>query len=236
MSDKSGTDDPPGERETTMDACMADVNESTFEADVVERSHRTPVVVDFWAPWCDPCRTLGPLLERLAEEHGGAFFLAKVNVDENPYLAEAFGVSSIPAVKAVRDGAVVGEFVGAQPDRAVHEFLAGLLPSEADELAKDAERLEQAGKIEEAAVRYEAALKADGGPPLALLGLGRITAAKGDTDRALALLEQVPVTASEHAQARSLLARVRLQGRAGEAGDEAAWRARIAADPDNADA
>ena len=108
---------------------IRDVDEGTFEAEVLLRSHEIPVAVDFWAAWCAPCRTLGPLLERLTMEAGGAFRLARVDVDANPNLAVRYGVRGIPVVKGFRGGAVVAEFVGAQPEPLVRRFLETLAPS-----------------------------------------------------------------------------------------------------------
>ncbi len=108
---------------------IRDVDESTFEAEVLLRSHEIPVAVDFWAAWCGPCRTLSPLLERLTVEAGGAFRLAKVDVDANPNLAVRYGVRGIPVVKGFRGGEVVAEFVGVQPEHLVRRFLQTLAPS-----------------------------------------------------------------------------------------------------------
>ena len=112
-----------------------DVTEQTFQMDVIERSHEVPVVVDFWAEWCGPCRTLGPVIEREAEAREGRVVLAKVDVDANPALADEYGIRGIPAVKAFRNGRVVSEFVGVRSPQGVRDFLDALTqPSEAERL------------------------------------------------------------------------------------------------------
>jgi putative thioredoxin len=157
-----------------------DVTDSTFESAVVERSRTVPVVVDFWAEWCGPCRQLGPVIERAVAERDGKVELAKIDVDANPGVSRAFGIQSIPAVKAFRDGRVVAEFVGAQPPAAVNSFLDSLLPSEADALVArgDEESLRRAVELEPA--------RADAAVPLA-----RILLSRGDADGALALVREV---------------------------------------------
>jgi putative thioredoxin len=127
-----------------------DVGEASFEAEVLERSRQKPVVVDFWAEWCGPCRQLSPALEAAETARGGEVALVKVDTDANPGLARAFGVQGIPAVKAFRDGAVVAEFVGAVPPAQVEAFFDSLLPSRADELlaAGDELSLREAAELE----------------------------------------------------------------------------------------
>jgi putative thioredoxin len=124
-----------------MSAFTLDVAEANFESEVVQYSRQKPVVVDFWAAWCQPCRILGPLLERLATEAGGTFRLAKVDVDANNALAAQYGVQGIPSVKGFRDGKLVSQFVGAQGEAAVRQFLAELVPSPADRLVQEAAQL-----------------------------------------------------------------------------------------------
>jgi putative thioredoxin len=164
-----------------------DVTDATFETEVLERSKQHPVLVDLWAPWCGPCRTLGPLIERVVDATGGQVVLTKVNVDENPEVSQAFRVQSIPAVYALRDGKVVDGFVGAQPEAAVQEFVDRLLPSEQD---NEIERLLDAG--DEASLRRVLDLQADHEP--AIVALGALLVADGRSDEALELIERVPET------------------------------------------
>jgi len=219
-----------------MNEWTVDVSEQDFEQSVVQRSHEVPVVIDFWAPWCGPCRALGPTLEKLAEEQQGKFILAKINIDENPMLAQAFQIQSIPAVKAVRNGALAGEFLGAQPEPNVRRFIEQLMPSEAESLAVEAQRLEETGKAQGAESLYRAALAKETNQPLALLGLARVLVQRGEENDAQTLLTRIPNTVPEHPAAQQLLAQLRLKQTGASAGDEQKYRDRLAADQNDLDA
>jgi putative thioredoxin len=180
---------------------VSDVTDATFEQEVLVRSAEVPVVVDLWAEWCGPCRTLGPILERVVAETDGAVALAKVNVDENPSVAASFRVQSIPAVFALRDGRIVDHFVGALPEAAVRDFVGRLAPepSEADQLVAEA-----AGTGDEEPLRRALDLEPDHVGAIEALA-GRLID-RDEPDEAMALLRRIPETPN----VRRLLAEARL--------------------------
>jgi len=184
---------------------MADVTDATFEEAVVKRSHEVPVVVDLWAPWCGPCKTRGPVIERVVAETGGRVELAKVNVDENPAVSAAFRVQSIPAVFAIAEGRVVDQFIGAQPEAQVRAFVARLAPEETE-----VDRLLAAG--DEASLRR--AVELEPGNEDAVVALAELLVGAGQGDEALALLERVPETA----EVRRVAALARVGGAAAVGG------------------
>jgi putative thioredoxin len=217
-----------------MNQWTIDVNEENFEEAVLEQSKKVPVLVDFWAEWCGPCKALGPVLEKLAEEHAGDFVLAKLNVDENQGLAAVFRIQGIPAVKLFKDGDLASEFTGALPEPMVREFLAKFLPSAADKQAQEAAALEAQGKDAEAKAMYQAILESDPNHAKSLLGLGRMAMNAGDDAAALNFLDQVSIVADERKEADRLIARLKLQG--GAAQDLKSLRAKVEADPKNLEA
>jgi putative thioredoxin len=183
---------------------IIDVSEGNFEYEVLAYSQETPVVVDFWAEWCVPCRMLGPLLEKLAFEAGGDFRLARVNVDENPNLARQYGVRGIPAVKAFRDGKVVAEFTGVIPEPRVREFIRQLVPSVVDLVLAKGNSLLAQGQWSQAEEAFRQALSEEPGNPAALLGLSKALLVQGRGEESLQILSKFPPS-REYATAEKLL-------------------------------
>jgi putative thioredoxin len=162
-----------------------DVTDATFETEVIERSKSAAVVVDLWAEWCGPCKTLGPTIEKVVDATDGQVVLAKVNVDENPGISQAFRVQSIPAVYALRDGQVVDGFVGAYPEHEVQRFVDRLLPTQ--EQSQIAQLLAAGDQLS-----LRQALQLEPGNEDVIVALAELLAGQGDTEEALGLLEKVP--------------------------------------------
>ncbi len=194
---------PPSQREDSPDsgeppgldghvAAVIDATDASFAEDVIQRSHEIPVVVDCWAPWCGPCRVLGPILEKLAYERDGQVQLVKVNTDENPQVAQALQVEGIPAVFAFVGGQLVNKFVGAIPEEQVRAFYDSLIPSEADIKAAEGYRMMQENQIPIARLHFESALEEDPNHEPAGVGLAAILLRMGETDRAAELARRWP--------------------------------------------
>ncbi len=160
---------------------ISDVSEQEFQAKVIERSKQVPVVVDFWAEWCGPCRTLGPAIEDAVRKRNGEIELAKVDTDRNPKIAMEYEIASIPAVKAFKNGEVVSEFIGAIPPARIEEFLNEIVPSEADRLAESGDEDD-----------LRKALELDPRNASAAVGLGRVLLARRETEEALETLRPFP--------------------------------------------
>lgn len=210
-----------------------DVTDATFQQEVIDRSVTTPVVVDLWAEWCGPCRTLGPILEKLAAEYNGAFVLAKIDVDREQQLAGAFQIRSIPTVLLVRDGQPVDGFPGAMPEGALREFLAthGIVPADAaPEAAADdapAAPVDPRAEVERLRRAVADAPEDDG----LKLDLAAALVATGETVEAEALLDALPANLATDDRALGARAALGFAASLREAPDAAALEAAVAADP-----
>ncbi len=206
---------------------ITDVSTEEFPQAVLQRSHEVPVVVDFWAEWCGPCKVLGPVLESLTVEADGAFELAKVDVDANQALSQQFGVQGIPTVVAFREGAVAGRFTGALPESQVRTWLESVLPDEMDKMVEQARDAALGGDLLQAEQVYRMVLDRRPDHQEAGTGLAGLLLARGDSDEALIVLGRLaPTPDVERLQAAARLAAVRTD-------DIAELEAAVAADPED---
>ncbi len=184
---------------------IIEVNEANFEYEVMSYSQNVPVIVDFWATWCRPCKTLSPLLEKIVFEAQGAFRLAKVDVDQNPNLTLRFGIRSIPTVKAITQGEIVADFVGEQPEFRVREFIRKILPPSQNSLAQEkAESLLYMQDWQMAENAFRGVLEKEASNPASILGLAKALIPQGKTKEAYKLLINFPIS-RQLAQAEILL-------------------------------
>jgi putative thioredoxin len=214
-----------------------DVDTNTFDSAVIEASSKVPVVVDFWAPWCAPCRALGPVLERLADEYGGRFVLAKINSDENQELSARYGVRGIPNVKAFIDGEVVDEFTGALPESGVRAFIERVVPSPAEELRDGAARVyAQTRDAEQALELLAQAEQLDPKNDDVRIDRAAVLTDAGREDEARKLLDNLSPLAQMNERVGTLKARLDLAQGAAEAPSEDVLKARIARDENDLEA
>ncbi len=221
-------------------ALVKDTTTQAFAKDVIEESTRQPVLVDFWAPWCGPCRTLGPIIEKVVRAAGGAVRLVKMNIDEHPAVAGQLGIQSIPAVIAFSNGQPVDGFVGALPESQVRAFIDRLAgqqgPSETDQLVAEGSRRLEAGDAPGAAEMFAAALQANSQSVPALVGLAKCHIAGGNLDAARDTLAALPESAGKDPAVAAVRAQIELAAQSEALGDAASLEARIAADPKDFDA
>ena len=214
---------------------IIDVAEADFEKEVIERSHEVPIVVDFWAEWCGPCRTLGPVLERLAAEANGRFVLAKVDVDRAPSLSVAFAVQAIPAVKAFRGGKLVDGFVGVLPEPQIRQFLDKLGPSEAEQTVARA-REDEERDPSRAESSYRKALELDPHLDSARVGLARVLLRQGKESEAQEVIENLVPAGDLADEVERLKATVEVRRLAAACPDLETALRRADAEPENAQA
>jgi putative thioredoxin len=215
---------------------IIEVTRENFASVVLEGSRTRPVLIDFWAEWCQPCKVLLPILTGLAEAYQGKFLLGKINTEEQQELAAQFGIRSIPAVKLFKDGQPVDEFMGALPEAEIRAFLDRHIPNETDELLARANQLIQRGEIEAAVRLVETAKEADPENPRTLVAYARMKAAIGEIGEARTALEALPETVRDHPDVIGLRAQLMFDTVAEAAPPAAELERTLSSDPGNSEA
>ncbi len=211
---------------------IIDATEQNFDAEVVQRSLELPVIVDFWAPWCAPCRELGPVLERLATEAAGQFLLAKVDIDQQPGIAQAFRVQSIPHVFALQNGQLVDQFMGALPEDQIREWLSRFQPSPAEMLVLEARKLASEDTAE-AEAKYREALELAPGEDRFRIELARLLLKQHRNDDTRQIIAKLEARGFLEPEAENIKAELDLRAAAAEAGGVGECRAALAANPND---
>ena len=215
---------------------VIDVSESEFQSSVVEESKQRLVLVDFWAPWCGPCRTLSPIIEKLAQEYAGQFLLAKVNSDENQALAGEFGVRGIPNVKAFYDGEMIDEFTGAMPEGMVRQFIDRLLPSAAEKQRQAAMEAFRTGQAERALADLEEAQELEPGNDAIRMDRTEVLLALDRAQEAASLLDELRPVSAMDPRVEHLRAKLTFAGSKGASEDLGTLEARVSSNPKDLDA
>jgi putative thioredoxin len=218
--------------QTAPSPWIIDGTEQNFDAEVLQRSQELPVIVDFWAPWCAPCRELGPVLERLATESGGEFLLVKVDIDKQPGIAQAFGVQSIPHVFALRNGQLADQFMGALPEDQIRQWLARFQPSPAELLVQEARQL-AAEDTAAAEAKYREALDLVPNEDKIRIELARLLLKQHRNDDAREIITKLEARGFLEPEAGNIKAELDLRAAAAEAGGVAECRAALAASPND---
>jgi putative thioredoxin len=212
------------------------VSAEDFQSLVIENSFKQPVVVDFWAEWCNPCQVLIPILTKLAEEYKGAFVLAKVNSDEQGELAAQAGVRSLPTVKIFVDGQVVNEFMGALPEPEVRKFIDQYIQTESDQVLNDAMLAFQEGREQDALEMLNAALANDSKNAKLKINIAKLMTNQGDFESATALLDSLENDDKDQPEVKEIVTHIKLARQLKDAGDPAELEQRVKDNPDDLDA
>jgi putative thioredoxin len=210
-----------------------DVNAATFQQYVIENSFKVPVLVDFWAEWCAPCKSLKPVMENLAAEYDGQFLLAKIDTDAEQELAQQFGVRSLPTVKVFKDGQAVDEFMGAQPESVIRELLEKHVERESDKLYTEAISILEQGQPEAAAAILEKAREMDPGNRRVTLAAANLHLTQGEAEKAQALLNELPYEMRQEDEVKAMAAKINIALATANAPDIETLRQEIEKDPAN---